>query len=107
MQITGITIIKRIKLQNVENDNTTGFFKLFMEYCIDNHRNQIVNSEQLMKYFKLTGEYPNFNRAIHYDRVIEYNGLYYTDWLASKDKKRYIEKISEILQIETTISTVD
>jgi len=107
MEITGITITRIITHEIVNKDNTTEFYKFFMEYCIDNFSAEILVSMDLQRYFKISGEFPNFNRAIFYDRVIEYNGLFYTDWISSKQKKRNIEKISELLNLNTIISTIE
>lgn len=106
MQISGITL-DGVILTPLKKENATTFFKTFIEYCIDNYSVQIRNSKTLQKYIKLSGEYPDFNRAIAYKRVISYNGLFYTDWRGTKSKISRINAISEELGINLILTVKD
>ena len=101
MKITGIAIDHQ-PLVVPEHANTTNCYHAFMVYCINNFQIRIRNSETLKKWFKLSPNYPDFNRAIHYKRIHECNGLYYTDWRGTKQKESVMARIANELNIEVT-----
>ena len=106
MKITGIAIEAK-PLIVPENANTTNCYHAFMVYCINNYPNQIRNSETLKKWFKLSPNYPDFNRAINYKRIHGCNGLYYTDWRSTKHKESVMVRIANELNFELTFEKIE
>ena len=94
-------------LPYVGNDNSTGHYRAFMRYCIDNYFDRIIISDTLQKRFRLTPIDPDFKRAIYYDRVEGHNGLYFSNYLGIKSMKRIIESIGAELGIDMFVHTFE
>lgn len=106
MEIIGVEVNDMI-LPYVGNDNSTGHYRAFMQYCIDNHFASIIISDTLQKLFRFTPNDPDFKRSLVYKRVEGHNGLYFSNWNGTKRKKRLMESIGEELGIDMFVHTFD
>lgn len=98
MKITGV-IVNGMPLIIPDNRSTTGYFKAFMNYCIQNF--PVLNNESniLRKHFKSDPNHPEFRQAIHYKRIVGYNGIYYSTYSNNERKKMIMEEIARELGI--------
>ena len=104
MKITGV-IVNGMPLIIPDNRSTTGYFKAFMNYCIQNF--PVLNNESniLRKHFKLDPNHPEFKQAIFYHRIVGYNGVNYSTYSNNERKKMIMEEIAEELRIDLRIMT--
>ncbi len=98
MKITGV-VVNGMPLIIPDNRSTTGYFKAFMNYCIQNF--PVLNNESnfLRKHFKSDPNHPEFRQAIHYKRIVGYNGIYYSTYSNNERKKMIMEEIARELGI--------
>jgi hypothetical protein len=87
-------IIKNIQLKLTGKNTTTDRYKTFMNYCIENYFDAILNSAYLQRHFKQDPDNPDFGQGVHYNRIIGHNGLYYSTYQDSAKKERYIKEIA-------------
>ena len=106
MEIIGVEV-NDVILPYVGNDNSTGHYRAFMQYCIDNYFDRIIISDTLQRRFRLTPNDPDFRRTIHYKRVEGHHGLYFSNWNGTIAKKRIIETIGEELGIDLFVHIFD
>lgn len=106
MEIIGVEVNDAI-LPYVGKDNSTGYYRAFMRYCIDNHFASIIMSETLKKRFRLTPNDPDFRQSLYYKRVEGHNGLYFTTYNDNKGKERIMKTIGEELGIDLFVHTLE
>ncbi len=104
MKITGV-IVNGMPLIIPDNRSTTGYFKAFMNYCIQNF--PVLNNESniLRKHFKTDPNHPEFRQAIHYKRIVGYNGVFYSTYSNNQRKKLIMAEIAADLGINLNVIT--
>jgi hypothetical protein len=84
--------------------NSTTFFKAFLNYCIDNERARLSETQNLKDTFKETPGFPDFSYAtINYNRVREHNSIYYHDYQDTLNKIKIIKKVAEDLGLNVEL----
>ena len=104
MKITGV-IVNGMPLIIPDNRSTTGYFKAFMNYCIQNFPVLNNDSSVLRKHFKSEPNHPEFKQAIFYHRVVGFNGVYYSTYSNNDRKKMIMEEIANELELGLRILT--
>jgi hypothetical protein len=104
MKICGI-VVNGMPLIIPDNSSSTGYFKAFMNYCIQNFPVTHLDSVVLNKYFKLDQNHPDFKQGIFYNRIVEYNGVFYSTYSNNQRKKLIMEAIAEDLGLNLRIIT--
>ena len=104
MKITGV-VLNGMPLIIPDNRSTTGYFKAFMNYCIQNFPVLNYESVVLKRNFKDRRDHPEFKQAIYYRRIVEYNGIFYSTYSNNERKKLIMEEIAGELGIDVRIIT--
>lgn len=104
MKITGV-LVNGMPLIIPDNRSTTGYFKAFMNYCIQ--RFPVLNNESIVlrRNFKDRRDHPEFKQALFYRRIVEYNGTFYSTYSNNERKKSIMEEIAEELGIDVRVIT--
>lgn len=104
MKITGV-VVYGMPLIIPDNRSTTGYFKAFMNYCIQNFH--VLNNESvvLKRHFKDRSNHPEFKQAIFYHRIVGYNEVFYSTYSNNERKKMIMEEIAVELGINLRITT--
>ena len=104
MKITGV-VVNGMPLIIPDNRVTTGYFKAFMNYCIQNF--PVLNNESvvLSRHFKDRRDHPEFKQAVFYSRIVEYNGVFYSTYSNNERKKSIMEEIARDLVIDVRVMT--
>ncbi len=95
-KIIGVSV-KYVRLQIPDKPTTAKCYKAFMDYCIDNFSDSILNSDILRERFKEDPEDPAFGRGIFHKRIKGHNGLYYSTYQASDDQERIMKEVAREL----------
>ena len=103
MEIVGIAIDDVRYLPFRGKDDSTGYFRSFMNYCIDNYFDRIIMTPELNKWFNLAPNDPVFGAAVGYNRIQGHNGVYYSTHNGTEQKVRIINKIGELLRIDVLV----
>ena len=106
MEIVGVEV-NDVILPYVREDNSSGHFRAFMYYCIDNYFDQILIIDSLKHEFSLIPDDPVFKRAVFYKKIEGYKGLYYSMYSGNEKKTSLIKKIARKLDIEVYVHTFE
>lgn len=90
----------------VGSDNPTGHFRAFMNYCIDNHLDQIVINPELRKWFSIIPNDPIFKSAFDRGSVSEHNQIYYSTNSGTPEKIGIMYHLANVLELGLYVSTV-
>ena len=107
MEILSISVNGRELILGERKNNTTSWYELFMEYCIENHRESILSGVWLSEKFSLNPQHPAFGKAINWNRVKRYEGVCYHNWIDNRGKYRVIEKIRNKLNLDANIAITE
>ncbi len=107
MVIVGIEINGEDFLPYSGGDNSSGYFRSFMHYCIDHYFDRIIMDALLSSWFCLIPNDPLFGADLNYNVIEEHNGIYFSMHLATKNKINRIDTISEKLRIDVFIHVID
>ena len=105
MKITAVRV-NGMDLTVFDTNYSISFYNSFIEFCIDNCLNRRQFSEEFQRIIKLSPDDPTFGRAIHYGRIIEYHGFFYSDWLNNETKIRIMNKMAREIGFELEITTI-
>ena len=103
MDIVGITINDIRHLPYQGKDDSTGYFRSFMNFCIDNCFDRIIMTPELNKWFSLAPNDPVFGAAVGYNKITGHHGMYYSTYNGTKQKVRIINKIGELCRIDVLV----
>ena len=106
MDIVGIEINGVHFLPYRGQDDSTGYFRAFMYYCINNYFDLIIITPELSNKFSLVGNDPVFGQAIRYNRVECFNGVYFSTLNGNERKERIMYNIASLLGIELFVHTI-
>ena len=107
MQIVGIEINGIPFLPYHGKDNTTGYFRIFMYYCIRRYFDRIIMTPELNKFFSLAPNDPMFGTAIAYKRVKGHYGMYYSTKYGNNQKIKRMLLIARLLEIDLFLHTIE
>jgi hypothetical protein len=108
MEIVGIEINGVHFLPYRGKDNSSGYFRSFMCYCIRNYFDRIIMNESLNKWFSLIPNDPVFGKDLNYNNLIEeHYGMFFSIHLNTATKKKRIEDIAKKLRIEVFVHTLE
>lgn len=103
MDIVGIAINDVRYLPYWGRDDSTGYFRSFMNFCIDNCFDRIIMTPELNRWFSLASNDPVFGRAVFYNRIDGHNGVYYSTYNGTEQKVRIINQIGELCRIDVLV----
>lgn len=103
MDIVGISINDVRYLPYMGKDDSTGYFRSFMNFCIDYCFDRIIMTPELNRFFSLAPNDPVFGAAVGYNRITSHNGVYYSTHNGTEQKVRIINQIGEILRIDVLV----
>jgi hypothetical protein len=105
MEITGIEINAEW-VPHVGNENSSGYFRAFMFYCIDNYYDRIIMSNELKKWFSPIENDPMFKSAVQKGSVCGHNGLYFSLNNGTPDKIGIMYHIANMIGIGLYVYTM-
>ena len=103
MDIVGIAINDVRYLPYQGKDDSTGYFRSFMNFCIDNCFDRIIMTPELNQWFSLAPNDPIFGASIGYRRITGHNGMYYKTQLGTEQKVGIINQIGELCRIDVFV----
>jgi len=105
MKIEGVEIDGVHFLPYHGEDDSTGYFRSFMWFCINNYFVQIIMNPELNNKFSLAPNDPMFGVAIRHGRVEGYNGLFFSTLNGNVRKVRIMYSIAKTLRIDLFVHT--
>jgi len=106
MEIVGVEINGVHFLPYRGKDNSTGYYRAFMYYCIFHFYGRILFTPGTEKYFSPAINDPMFKAAIGYNKVEGFFGLYYSTYNGNEVKERRMYEIAKLLRIELFVHTI-
>ena len=103
MEIVGIAINDVRYLPFRGTDNSSGYYRSFMNYCIDNYFDRIIMTPELNHWFSLAPNDPELGSGVFYGRIEDHHGVHYSTHNGTAQKIRNINKIGELLRIDVLI----
>ncbi len=103
MDIVGVAINDVRYLPYHGRDDSTGYFRSFMNFCIDNCFDRIIMNPELNQWFSLAPNDLAFGAAVGYNRITGHNGVYYSTHNGTEQKVRIINNIGAILRIDVLV----
>ena len=105
MKITGIEINNEF-LPYFEKDISSGYFRSFMNYCIDNYFDRIIINIELRKWFSLVANDPMFKSAYDKDCIQEHHDLYYSMNNSTAEKIGIMYHLANVIGIGLYVYTM-
>ena len=105
MEIVGVEINGVRYLPYVGINNSSGYFRSFMNYCIDRYFDRILMNPELNEFFSLAPNDPVFKSAITKRSVEEHNGMHYSMNNGTPEKIGIMVHISNLLTIDLFVHT--
>jgi hypothetical protein len=107
IEINSISVNGQELIIGDRKNNTTSWFEIFMEFCIDHHKERILNLDWVKTKFSVNSDDPNFGRAIFYNRVRYFKGIYYHNYLSNNGKEKVISRIGKELGLVLNIQCIN
>lgn len=107
MEIVGVEIDGEIFLPYCGRDNSSGYFRSFMHFCIDYYFDRIIVNESLNNWFSLLQNDPIFGADLRYNVIEGHNGMYFSMHIDTMTKIERIDIIASKLQIDVFIHIID
>ena len=108
MEIVGVEINGVRFLPYRGKDNSSGYFRSFMHYCIDRYFDRIIMNESLNEWFSLIPNDPIFKGDLHYNYTIEgYHGMFFSMHTGTSTKINRIKSIARTLRIEVFVHVIE
>lgn len=105
MRIVNVAVNGR-NLVVFDTNRAINYYRAFMEFCIDNYIHLRANHDEFKRIVKTSSDDPTFGRAIHYERINEYNNYFYSDWLSNKEKVRIMYRIANEIGIDLQVQVI-
>lgn len=88
-------------------DDSTGYYRSFMNFCIDNCFDRIIMTPELNQWFSLASNDPVFGAAVGYNRITGHNGVYYKTHMGPEQLLRNIYTIGEFCRLDVLVHIYD
>lgn len=107
MEIVGLEINGVHFLPYRGKDNSSGYYRSFMCYCINNYFDRIIMTPKLNSYFSLAPNDPIFGAAVFYKKIEGYHGVCFSMHKSTSQKIGIIYQIARLLRIEVFVHTYE
>jgi hypothetical protein len=107
MEIVGVEINGVHFLPYVKNDDSTGYYRAFMHYCINNYFDMIIMTPELNRRFSLAPNDPVFGADIRFRRIKGHHKMYYSTIYNNLVKEMIIYQIARLLRIDVFVHTIE
>ena len=107
MEIVGVEINGMRFLPYRGKDNSSGYYRSFMCFCINNYFDRIIMTPQLNHYFSLAPNDPEFGMDVFYKTIQGYNGMYFSMHRGTSEKIKIMYKIAALLRIGLFVHTLE